>query len=137
LTTVPLSDLVLSGSWDGHVRIWKVSEDRRRLEGVGILGLDRSDEDTLLSGEVGKVNGHVPDEPKAVRGVVNDIAVFERGDKGREGLCVVAAVSKEHRLAKWVKHPARNGAVVFEVARKALGHGLSNGTEMVQTNGVR
>jgi ribosomal RNA-processing protein 9 len=130
LTTVPLSDLVLSGSWDGHVRAWKISEDRRRLERVGIVGhleVDGS-ESTIKDGDVEEEESEeVPDEHKTVRGVVNDISVFERGEKGKDGLCIVAAVSKEHRLAKWKKLKGRNGAVVFEVSRKVLENGHSNG----------
>lgn len=134
LTTVPLSDLVLSGSWDGHIRAWKVSEDRRRLERVGIVGhleVEKSSSTspaTVRDGDAGQdgeeeVLGARP----VVRGVVNDISVFERGEKGKDGLCIVAGMAKEHRLAKWKPTTGRNGAVVFEVSRKALENGHANG----------
>ena len=38
LATVPHSDLVLSGSWDGYVRVWRVAADKRSLEPLGSLG---------------------------------------------------------------------------------------------------
>ena len=38
LATVPHSDLVLSGSWDGYVRAWRVAADKRSLEPLGSLG---------------------------------------------------------------------------------------------------
>ena len=55
-----------------------------------------------------------------IRGVINDISVIERGNRGNDGLCIVAAVGAEHRLGRWMKHKARNGAVVFEVKKKIL-----------------
>jgi ribosomal RNA-processing protein 9 len=55
-----------------------------------------------------------------IRGVVNGLSVQERGDRGKDGLCVVAAVGKEPRLARWMSGKARNGIYVFEVERKAL-----------------
>ena len=71
---------------------------------------------------------------KQIRGIVNDIAVFERGDRGADGLSVVCAVGREHRLGRWhavsasaaqsqsrSRVPgARNGGVVFEIPRRLL-----------------
>ncbi|KAK1833292.1 ribosomal RNA-processing protein 9 [Podospora conica] len=100
LRTIPYADVVLTGSWDGCVRVWKLSEDKKRLEVVGVLG----------GGE------------GLVRGVVNDIAVFERGERGRDGLCVVVATGKELRLGRWkVIKEGRCGAMVFEVPRVGKG----------------
>ncbi|POS81055.1 ribosomal RNA-processing protein 9 [Diaporthe helianthi] len=167
LRTVPYSDLILSGSWDGYVRVWKLSEDKRRLERVGVLGATSDEHGNVLShnpqpqfpnqaplltnGDAGeedepKVNGNnsspsqevarrkaaeEQDEEKEksaspspdsalglVKGVINDISTFERGDRGRDGLCVVIALGKEHRLGRWKKlQGGRNGAMVFEVPR--------------------
>jgi ribosomal RNA-processing protein 9 len=122
LATIPLADLVLSGSWDGYVRAWRISDDRRRLERCGILG--QIDDEETETGEISSEEGR----HQIARGVVNDIAVFERGERGKDGVCVVAATGKEHRLAKWKKHKGRNGAVVFEVVKKAImpnGKGLN------------
>ncbi|KAI9839620.1 MAG: hypothetical protein M1819_002246 [Sarea resinae] len=129
LATIPYSDLVLSGSWDGCVRVWRVSEDRRRLETVGVLGggggassassatfaaTTTIGEDAGSATEPGTVKAAVP----AIRGVVNDISIFERGDRAKDGICVVAAVGNENRLGRWMKVKGRNGAVVFEVGNK-------------------
>lgn len=71
---------------------------------------------------------------KQIRGIVNDIAVFERGGRGADGLSVVCAVGREHRLGRWhavsasaaqsqsrSRVPgARNGGVVFEIPRRLL-----------------
>jgi ribosomal RNA-processing protein 9 len=59
-------------------------------------------------------------ELQLVPGVINDLSIFERGDKGKDGLCVVAAVGKEHRLGRYKTYKGKNGAVVLEVKRKAL-----------------
>lgn len=101
LATVPYSDLVVSGSWDGEVRVWKISEDKKRLEAVGVVG------------------GFREDEAGTLKGVVNDLSVFERGGRGEETLCIVAAVGNEHRLGRWKTVKGRNGAMVFEIPRRS------------------
>ncbi|KUJ07673.1 WD40 repeat-like protein [Mollisia scopiformis] len=109
LTTIPYSDVILSGSWDGQVRAWKVSDDKKKIEAVGVLGPSR----IVTSGNV---NGD--EQHGTFRGIVNDISVFERGDRGKDGVCVVVAVGKEHRMGRWQKQKqGKNGAVVFEIPR--------------------
>jgi ribosomal RNA-processing protein 9 len=69
---------------------------------------------------VNGVNGHDSEheEPQpVVRGVINDISVFERGDRGKDGASIVVAVGKEHRMGRWKKVQGKNGAVVFEVPK--------------------
>ena len=114
LATVPYSDLVLSGSWDGEIRAWKVSKDKKRLDAIGVVG------------KVGKENGSTDmaigdkkggDQQTTVQGIINDMSVFERGDNGRDGLCIVVALGTEPRLGRWKKVKGRNDAVLFEVRR--------------------
>ena len=114
LATVPYSNLVLSGSWDGEIRAWKVSEDKKRLDAIGVVG------------KVGKENGDTNmaiedkegvNQQTSVRGIINDISIFERGDKGKDGLCIVVALGTESRLGRWKKVKGRNDAVLFEVRR--------------------
>ena len=112
LAILPYSDLVLSGSWDGCVRAWRVTPDRRRLEPVGVLGRAVYDDE----------DGVTPSSAQAqpVQGIINDLAVFERGQRGRDGVCVVAAVATEHRLGRWRKVKGKNGAVVFELSKRSF-----------------
>jgi ribosomal RNA-processing protein 9 len=117
LAVLPYGDLVLSGSWDGCVRVWRVSPDRRRIEAVGVVGEGSREGDGL--GEDGGREGTGEEGAGLVKGVVNDITMFERGDRGKDGLCIVVATGKEHRLGRWKKFDGRNGAVVFEVRRQA------------------
>jgi ribosomal RNA-processing protein 9 len=164
LRTIPYSDIILSGSWDGYVRVWKLSEDKRRLERVGVLGATSGGDGNVISHnpqpqfpdqpmtngntEEPKINGNLSSKEAArneekqksasptpdsalglVKGVINDISTFERGDRGRDGLCVVIALGKEHRLGRWKKlQGGRNGAMVFEVPRVRK--------EVLRTNGV-
>ncbi|KAI5291397.1 pre-rRNA processing protein [Ascosphaera aggregata] len=137
LATLPGTDIVLSGSWDGHIRAWQISEDKKRLRALGPVG--------------GNINAPL------IKGVVNDIAVFERRNREssrsvvpvkekmvkvaasrteRKGLCIVAAVGKECRLGRWKSfnsqridgEPAgRNGAIVLEVP--FLAHTISHSDE--------
>ncbi|KAM0342254.1 hypothetical protein ACHAPU_009659 [Fusarium lateritium] len=109
IRTIPYSDVILTGSWDGHIRVWQLSEDKRKIEFRGVLSKPEDQEN-----ESDKDNTQGP-----IHGVVNDIDVFERGDRGKDGLCVVVAVGNEHRLGRW-NPPAkagRNGGFVFEIPR--------------------
>jgi len=150
LTTLPGTDVVLSGSWDGWIRAWRISDDKKTIIPLGPIG----------AGSLGDVTPDTPSqqlnqtlaldatlelkqkEPEPlIKGVINDIAVFERRPesdlpgadaKSREackneprGVSIVAAVGKEHRLARWkcfnnnfyegTTSGGRNGAVVLEV----------------------
>jgi ribosomal RNA-processing protein 9 len=117
LRTLPYSDVILSGSWDGTIRVWKLSEEKNKILPVGILGKCGivSDKDAQ---EAAAAAAPDAEQPWLIKGVVNDISLFERGDRGKDGLCVVAAVGKEHRLGRWktIKN-GKNGAVIFEVPK--------------------
>lgn len=132
LATVPYSDLILSGSWDGWIRVWRVSADKKRVERVGVLGSDGQSLHSIEDTSGGDQEPNTEQEEAVgidlpinnanedfgpVRGIVNDIALFERGERGKDGLCVVAATGTEHRLGRWKQVAGKNGAVVFEVPR--------------------
>jgi ribosomal RNA-processing protein 9 len=114
LAAVPYSDVVVSGSWDGEVRVWRVGGDKKRLEAMGVVGMVEVDQrrKEVVAGE-----GEAVEDQTSVRGVINDLSVFERGDRGKDGMCIVAAVGTEHRLGRWKTTKGRNGGVVFEVAK--------------------
>ncbi|KAJ1329420.1 ribosomal RNA-processing protein 9 [Microdochium nivale] len=139
LRTLPYSDIILSGSWDGQVRVWQLSEDKKKIEPVGVLGGgspsprsngishngndsdDKGETAPRLNGVKGKhtASPSTSSTPWSVKGVINDISLFERGKRGKDGLCVVVAVGKEHRLGSWKKiKDGKNGAVVFEIPRR-------------------
>lgn len=119
LATVPFADLILTASWDGWIRAWKVGADKRSIEPAGKVGrIPLEDE--------GLVNGHNQDDVPLIRGIVNGLSVQERGDRGKDGLCIVAAVGKEPRLARWMSGKVKNGIYVFEVSRKTLVNGAAD-----------
>lgn len=133
LATVPYSDVVLSGSWDGQVRVWRVSEDKKRLESMGVVGKARGDD-----GDEGIAGVEAPGGPggRSVRGIVNDLSVFERGDRGKDGLCVVVALGTEHRLGRWKKVHGSNRPVVFEVPKIAKKAEVEVEMEIVDGDGT-
>jgi len=118
LATVPYSDLILSGSWDGELRVWRISADKKRIESVGVVGAPTPPHPEDAITVVAAHSDSAPENQPTIRGIINDIAVFERGDRGKDGLCVVVAVGTEHRFGRWKSVSGRNGAMVFEVARK-------------------
>lgn len=131
LATIPYSDLILSGSWDGWVRVWRVSEDKRRIEEVGFLGkgpVGGTKEENSQMTETSEFQDKGEEQP-VVRGVINDIEVFERGDRGKDGLCILVATGKEHRFGRWKTHKGKNGAVVFEIPSKSPPEVATNGVD--------
>lgn len=117
LKTIPYSDVILSGSWDGYIRVWRLSEDKKKLEAVGTLGGPQHGAEQDQHVTNGETTTSTPETP--IPGVVNDIAFFERNDRGQDGLCVIAAVGKDHRLGRWkAGKSVRNGGVIYEVCRK-------------------
>ncbi|KAK4188215.1 WD40-repeat-containing domain protein [Podospora australis] len=133
LRTIPYSDVILSGSWDGCVRVWRLSQDKKKIEVVGVLGQPSS---SSTPSPKESTNGDDTTETKSeqkqthdlARGIINDIAVFERGDRGKDGLCIVAVTGKEMRLGRWkYMKEGRCGLVIFEVpkipkTKKVNGH---------------
>ena len=118
LATIPYSDLIISGSWDGWIRVWKVSDDKTRIESLGpVGGKVKADTTTLVSSIDADIVAEEELVKGAVKGIVNDISIFERGDRGKDGLCITAAVGTEHRLGRWLKVKGKNSAYVFEVAK--------------------
>ena len=132
LASVPYSDLFLSGSWDGYVRAWRISDDQKTIEKAGVVGQVEAIADGAFVGD--GMRGIGAEDPARIRGFVNDLAVFERGERGKDGLCVVAGVGDETRLGRWMTRKARTGAIVFEVPRLAP-NGVAQQSEPV-TNGV-
>ena len=134
LASASYSDLIVSGSWDGVIRVWRVSEDKRRIEALGVVGkLERQ------SSEKGKTeeNASWEDETLSVRGIINDLQVFERGDRGQDGLCIVAATGTEHRLGRWKRIDGKNGALVFEVPQlRPVVMGLANQPVKLRSVGI-
>ena len=128
LATVPLSDLVISGSWDGYLRVWQVSEDKRRLERVGVVRTDgKNDKDRGIEGEGLEAEG----EQRLIEGIVNDVSLFETGEKEKEkSLCVVAGIGTELRLGRWKTVKGKNGTLVFEISKTSSVGGISESGEM-------
>ena len=110
LATIPYSNLIFSGSWDGVIRVWKVSKDTKKIEPMGVIGNEES-----------------------IRGIVNGIAVFERGEKADAEIVVCVGTGKELRLGRWLEIPGRNGGYVMEIKKKA--GGLSQATEEAEEQG--
>jgi len=128
LRAIPFSDTFVTGSWDGYVRAWRITQDKRRIESLGAIGaVENSLENMLeseglssesLSSSALKAMRDGTETAGKVRGVINDLAVVDRGERGKDGLLVVAGVGKEHRLGRWREvTESKVGFVAFEVSR--------------------
>ena len=113
MACIPYSDLFVTGSWDGCIRVWKISEDQRSIESVAVLGCLPQFENGIVNGfdKVGRDASQ-----RYIKGVINDLAVVERGDRGKHGVCIIAGIGTESRLGRWLKVKGTNGAVIFEIS---------------------
>lgn len=130
LQAIPYSDTFFSGSYDGFVRVWKVSADKKKIERVGCLGIPNSkptttDEDaTSSSSSTALITPPTPN----IKGVINGISIYEHevlnpstGLKKSTGEIYVAiALGKEMRLGRWLnlKGEGRNGGMVWQVGKR-------------------
>ena len=129
LKAIPFSDVFVTGSWDGHVRAWRISSDKRRIEPLGALATPEIDVTAALENEGISTSGLSADVVQAIargaqatglaKGIVNDLDVIDKDERGRSGCYVLAAISKEHRLGRWDTFDGKNCAVLFNVPRKA------------------
>lgn len=125
LAAIPFSDVVISGSWDGYLRVWKISQDRRRIEALGAVGVVDSGVNgipTLESSTAeSTVNGIAASENNRSHGIINGLSLAEVGERGRETILVAAAVGREHRFGRWKQfEDGKNHVVLFEIRRKTL-----------------
>ncbi|KAK0316199.1 pre-rRNA processing protein [Friedmanniomyces endolithicus] len=137
LRAIPFSDTFVSGSWDGVIRVWRISEDKRRIESLGVVGPSvdgmpdllhtesvssetLSDHSSTLKAPQQSPLAHGP-----IVGVINDLAIVDRGERAKDGVLIAAAVGKQHRLGRWSEFAeGKNCLVIFEVPRKM--HGAVN-----------
>ncbi|KAI0866178.1 WD40-repeat-containing domain protein [Xylaria cubensis] len=128
LRTLPYSDLILSGSTDGFIARLEVQRKGQKIS-TDAMDVGNGDEE---DGDAAAATA----EPYQIKGIVNDIAIISRGKAGdNETFSVVCAVGKEHRLGRWGSNikGAKNGAVVFELRKKARKGGVvKNGVNGVQ-----
>lgn len=136
LASVPFTDLFVSGSWDGSVRLWRVSSDQKRIESLGAVGKSETltskpaihpetngyhHRNTSGNGDQTAEDGSKSGQLSAIKGIVNDLAVFELEPgvgqrRGKVGVCIIAGTGQESRLGRWVKvKGAINGACMFTI----------------------
>ena len=130
LRAIPFSDIFVTGSWDGCVRAWRISQDKRRIEALGAIGQTAGDvsallaaedipADSLVDGALEAMQASVQSASGAAHGVVNDLAIVDRGERAKDGVLVAAVIGKEHRLGRWSEmSETKNRLVLFEVPRK-------------------
>ncbi|KAK6344007.1 pre-rRNA processing protein [Orbilia brochopaga] len=114
LAGIPYSDIFFSGSWDGYIRAWRVTDEKKGIEALGVVGTTNTldaDADIDMAG--------VNEARTSFRGVVNSLAVYEKGSGRESESCVlVAGIGQEMRMGRWLKIKGRNAAVMFVVDRK-------------------
>lgn len=105
LTSLPYSDLFVSGSWDGSIKFWKISEDIKSFEFIGhlpALGYVNSLQLNIIPNQSGK-----------------------KGKKstqtlgGKSNILLTAALGQEHKFGRWMKlKDAKNQALLAVIQEK-------------------
>lgn len=148
LSTVPGTDIVLSGSWDGWIRAWRVSDDKRTLISLGPVGSGRTTaqpkhtfftngEDSNLPQEQPSTDTMELDPKPAtnlkeplLKGVVNSIAVFER----RPETASTAKPQKKNKISSSTKGQVSNTRGLCIVAALGKEHRYSRAQPFAQNH---
>lgn len=85
IAAVPQSNVFVTGSWDGTLRLWALAEDRRSFA-------------LVTTAAVG-------------RGYVNGLAAAQAGD----AFAVCAALAREPRLGRWRRLPGHDALVAVKI----------------------
>ncbi|KAF8170167.1 WD40-repeat-containing domain protein [Mycena galopus ATCC 62051] len=107
------SDLIASGSWEGHIRIWKLDAKLKSFTLVGTVPAP------------GVVNSlQLLSPPKEFLSDAQWICPPESTAKRKDNgvTLLVAGLGQEHRLGRWlsIKDGATNGALVVALSARAL-----------------
>ncbi|KAF9177443.1 pre-rRNA processing protein [Haplosporangium sp. Z 767] len=91
LASLRYSDMFISGSWDGTVRVWQIGKNMKNFSLVSTIPMI---------------------------GVVNDLQIYQPTLSKKTLL--VAAVGQEHKLGRWLRiKEARNGMRIVELTTKS------------------
>ncbi|KAL5342598.1 WD40-repeat-containing domain protein [Aspergillus crustosus] len=133
LTTVPGTDIVLSGSWDGWVRAWKISDDKRTIQPLGPVGggtplplapdtPSKQLEQSLASIDPSHRQNLTHSEGEAeplVKGIVNSIAVFERrAETAKPGQVPSESKSKSKSTSEATSTAARGLCIAVAIGKE-------------------
>ncbi|KAG0265136.1 pre-rRNA processing protein [Actinomortierella ambigua] len=89
LASLRYSDMFISGSWDGTIRVWQIGKN---MKSFGLIS-------------------KIP-----AIGFVNDLQLYQPSMSKRT--VIVAAIGQEHKLGRWQRiKEARNGMRIIEVSR--------------------
>ncbi|KAF8513738.1 WD40 repeat-like protein [Hysterangium stoloniferum] len=120
LTCLRYGDMFASGSWDGHIRLWKLDPSLRSFARLGLLpvpGLINSLQLTLIPKEWTCDDAWPrPREPQP------EPLLNVKSRSGSEGVLLVAAIGQEPRLGRWTKLKGDgvvNSAVIFSIRNLA------------------
>ncbi|GAA5958683.1 hypothetical protein JCM8115_000323 [Rhodotorula mucilaginosa] len=120
LSCLPYGDVFGSGSWDGEIRLWKIDERLRSFSPLTTISAPgfvnsiqlvapslrptKESQQSAVSAQAGK--GRKTDSDAEAAGLSSTTSP-------RKNLLVVAAMSKEPRLGRWMRFKeAKDGAVV-------------------------
>lgn len=109
LATLPYSDLFASGSWDGQIRLWRITSDLRSFVAAGqipAVGVINSLQLCQLPGSRLKAGKQAK---KANAGL-------------RKGALLVASVAQEHKYGRWLKIKEAKNVALLAIIPESTAH---------------
>lgn len=115
---IPYSNLFITGSWNGVLKVWQVEENLKKftllyeLKGAKgfVTAIKAFEVEKYSSGSVPQVNGSA----KIVKaGKDTNSKAGKAGESGKV-IGVFATVAKEHRLGRWAKKPQGAQNSIFQ-----------------------
>jgi ribosomal RNA-processing protein 9 len=108
LTTLPYSNIFVSGSWDGSIRFWKIADDIRSFTSIGELPA------------IGCVNSlqllQLPKSRKQITSNGAESTAAAKGGAKQAGVMLVAALGQEPKFGRWKSiREAKNVALVVSI----------------------
>ncbi|GAA5872854.1 hypothetical protein JCM8547_005719 [Rhodosporidiobolus lusitaniae] len=115
LSTLPYSDVFASGSWDGHIRLWKIDDRIRSFSALTTIAAPGFVNSLQLTAPALSEQAAVTMDARLPPGQARRKKEQEDEERQKRGkaLMVVAATSKEPRLGRWMRFKeAKDGALV-------------------------
>ncbi|KAF5384358.1 hypothetical protein D9615_003157 [Tricholomella constricta] len=126
LASLRFSDVIVSGSWEGNIRIWKLDAKLKSFTLVGTVpapGVVNSLQLLLPPKDFFERSSWISSKGSMGEDPTQEDSIVPTQNKGGiQSILLVAGLGQEHRLGRWlkVKEGAVNGAIVVAMSPRTL-----------------
>ncbi|KAG6809128.1 hypothetical protein H0H92_001458 [Tricholoma furcatifolium] len=123
LASLRYSDLFVSGSWDGDIRIWKLDQKLKSFSLVGtVAALGVVNSLQLITPSTDFLKRCSWNNTPAAENDTQDDLIAPRRKGGVQPILLVAGMGQEHRFGRWLsmKEGVVNGTIVVALSPRTL-----------------